>query len=107
MNTSNPLPTIAHATVSFNQWGRVVIQMDEGWVYWDRASFGIDENGNFIEPEAPEYISYSRYGVYAPDTDFDARIVVVAESEIGNDSNTATEADYINALEDLGVSFDE
>lgn len=79
------LPTIEHATVTLNVRNRVVIQMDEGWVFWDRASFGTDENGNFIEPDAPEYISYSRYGVYAPNTDFDARIVVVAESEVPAD----------------------
>jgi hypothetical protein len=76
------LPTIAHADVSFNQWNRVVIQMHDGWVYWDRDVFGRDENGNFIEPEKPEDISYFRYGVYSPTYDFDNCSVVVAESEV-------------------------
>ena len=76
------LPTIAHATVTLNVRNRVVIQMDEGWVYWDRNDFGKDENGNYIEPENPEDISYFRYGVYSPTTDFDGCIVVVAESEV-------------------------
>ena len=76
------LPTIPHATVTLNVRNRVVIQMHEGWVYWNRAVFGRDENGNFIEPENPEDISYFRYGVYSPTFDFDNCIVVVAESEV-------------------------
>lgn len=75
------LPNIPHATVTLNVRNRVVIQMDEGWVFWDRYEYGTDENGNYIEP-LPEEISYSRYGVYSPATDFDARIVVVAEREV-------------------------
>lgn len=75
------LPAIAHATVEYNQWGRVVITMDDGWVYWDRYDYGMDENGGYIEP-APEEICYSRYGVFATNTDFDARIVVVAEADV-------------------------
>ena len=76
------LPTIPHATVTLNVRNRVVIQMDDGWVYWDRDVFGRDENGNFIEPENPEDISYFRYGVYSPNYDFDACIVVVAEEDV-------------------------
>lgn len=78
------LPTIAHATVTLNVRNRVVIQMDDGWVYYDRNHYGTDENGNYIEP-LPEEIYYYRYGVYSPTTDFDARIVVVAESEVPAD----------------------
>lgn len=84
MNTNNTLPTIAHATISLNQWSRVVIQMDEGWVFWDRNHYGVDENGNFIEP-VPEEMIHFRYGVYAPTTDFDNCIVVVAEAEVPTD----------------------
>lgn len=82
--SNNALPTIAHATVEYNQWGNIVITMDEGWVFWDRDGYGVDENGNYIEP-APEDISYSRYGVYVATTDFDARIVVVAEADVPAD----------------------
>lgn len=74
------LPTIPHATVTLNVRNRVVIQMDDGWVFWDRNHYGTDENGNFIEP-LPEEMMYFRYGVYAPTTDFDNCIVVVAETE--------------------------
>ena len=82
MSINTTIPVIAHADVSLNQWGRVVIQMHEGYVYWDRNDFGKDENGNYIEPENPEDISYFRYGVYSPTTDFDNCIVVVPESEV-------------------------
>lgn len=75
------LPTIPHATVTLNVRNRVVIQMNEGYVYWDRDHYGTDENGNYNEP-LPEEIYYYRYGVYSPATDFDTRIVVVAESEL-------------------------
>lgn len=73
------LPKIEHATVTLNVRNRVVIQMDDGWAFYDRADYGTDENGNYITPPAEEFI-YSRYGVFAPDTDFDGRIVVVAET---------------------------
>lgn len=79
------LPTIEHATVTLNERNRVVIQMHDGWVFWDRNHFGTDENGNFIEPEFPEDIAYFRYGVYSPATDFAARIVVVAETDVPAD----------------------
>ena len=98
------LPTIAHATVTLNVRNRVVVQMDEGWVFWDRNDY-VDESGNITEP-SPSMICYSRYGVFAPDTDFDARFVIVKDGETPTD-NEATEADYINALESLGVSFNE
>lgn len=91
------LPTIAHATVTLNPRNRVVIQMDEGYVFYDRNDYSelIDEEGNPREP-LPEEISYFRYAVYSPATDFDNRIVVVAESEVpadqifGIENNTET-----------------
>lgn len=78
------LPTIAHATVTLNVRNRVIIDMDDDWVFYDRADYGTDENGDYITPPAEEFI-YSRWGSYAPDTDFDARIVVVAEDEVPTD----------------------
>lgn len=77
------LPNIPHATVTLNVRNRVVIQMDDGWVFWDRQDYTdyTDEEGNPRDP-SPEDIAYFRYGVYGPTTDFDNRIVVVAESEV-------------------------
>jgi len=77
------LPTIAHATVTLNPRNRVVIQMDSGWVFYDRNDYVdlVDFEGNPREP-LPEEISYFRYGVFSPATDFDNRIVVVAESDV-------------------------
>lgn len=74
------LPQIAHAKAEFNRWGRVVITMDDGWLYWDRQDYGTDENGGYIEP-LPEDISYSRRGVFSPGTDFNRRIVTVSRGE--------------------------
>ena len=71
------LPNIPHATVSYNARGRVVIQMDEGWVYYNTESYAdlTDDEGNPREPY-PEEISYFRYGVYSPTTDFSVIVVV-------------------------------
>lgn len=80
--SSNTIPTIAHATVTANAYGRYNIVMDDGWVFWDRSDYGTDENGNFVEP-LPEEICYSRAGYnYPADYDFDNRIVVVAEADV-------------------------
>lgn len=93
------IPTILHADVSLNERNRAVIRMHEGYSFYDRQSYdGIET----------DEITLSKYAVFAPDTDFDARIVVVSDSgEDVTDGDKATEADYINALEELGVSFDE
>jgi hypothetical protein len=76
------LPTIPHATVTLNVRNRFVVQMNEGWVFYDRNDYAglTDEEGNPREPY-PEEISYYRYGVFAPDFDF-TRIVVVDENEV-------------------------
>ena len=79
---SNNLPMIEHATVTLNERNRVVVQMDDGWVFWRRDLY-IDENGEMYEP-APENILYSRYGVFSPSTDF-TLFVVVAESDVPAD----------------------
>ena len=63
---------------------RVDIVMNEGYVYWDRADYGTDENGNFIEP-APEDISYSRARYNVSVTRDLSTIVIVPESEVPAD----------------------
>lgn len=73
---SNTLPTIAHAQTSFNEWGRVVIQMDDGWVFYNLNSYP--------EGTPAEDICYSRYGVYPADYDF-TKIIVVDETTINSD----------------------
>lgn len=76
------VPTIAHADVSINERGRVVIKMNEGYSFYDKAAY--------TQETQPEDITYSKYGVFSPDTDFDSRFVVAADEEI---SDTATAAD--------------
>lgn len=70
---SNTLPTIAHAETSFNEWGRVVIQMDDGWVFYRLDSYP--------EETPSEDISYSRYGVFPAGYDF-TNIIVVDETAV-------------------------
>lgn len=66
-----------------NKLGRIVVTPVDGFVFFDKDNYKdlTDENGNPREP-LPDEISYFRYGVYAPDTDFENRIVAVAENEI-------------------------
>lgn len=80
------LPTIPHADVSLNPRNRVVIQMHDGWVYYDASDYeGLtDSEGNPCEP-TPEEISYFRYGVFSPTADFANRIVVVPEDSVPAD----------------------
>jgi hypothetical protein len=77
------LPIIEHLTLTENAMGRVEIKTDEGFVYYDKDNYAglTDEESNHREP-LPEEISYFRYGVYAPETDFENRIVVVDETAI-------------------------
>lgn len=80
------LPTIEHATVNFTDYGRVEITMNDGYVFYDKDNYSqlTDDDGNPREA-LPEEISYFRYGVFAPDTDFENRIVTVAESEVNKE----------------------
>ena len=84
--TANTLPTIAHATVSLNQWGRVVVQMDDGWVFCDMRDYEnlTDEDGNPREP-LPEELCYFRYGVFSPATDIEHCLLIVAETDVPAD----------------------
>ena len=77
------LPIIKHATVNSTNYSRVEICMNDGYVFYDKDNYSqlTDEEGNPREP-SPEEISYFRYGVFAPETDFAKRIVVVDEKPI-------------------------
>lgn len=69
-----------------NSLGRTVVTPADGFVFYDKDNYKdlTDENGNPREP-LPEEISYFRYGVFAPDTDFENRIVAVAESKVNKE----------------------
>ena len=75
-----------HINLTENNLGRIVVTPDAGFVYYDKDSYTdlTDENGNPREV-LPEEISYFRYGVYSPETDFENRIVVVDENEISKE----------------------
>jgi hypothetical protein len=74
------LQIIEHATVNSTDYSRVEIVMNDGYVFYDKDNYSqlTDEEGDPREV-SPEEISYFRYGVFAPDTDFKNRIVVVGE----------------------------
>ena len=70
----NTLPTIAHATVTENERGRIVVQMDDGWVYYRLDSYPVGTPA--------EDICYFRYGVFSPQTDIENILVIVDETTI-------------------------
>lgn len=70
------LPNIEHATVTLNPRNRVVIQMDDGWVFYRKDSYP--------EGTPAEDICYYRYGVFAPRTDW-SFLVIVDESTLDPD----------------------
>lgn len=100
------LPKIPHADVRLNEQGRVEIKMEDGWCFYMGDVFPEDTPLS----EIPKGIG----GAFSPDTDF-STFVVIHESEIPvptpeetePEEIEATETDYLNALEELGVSFNE
>ena len=77
------LPTVEHATVTLNRYGRIDFVMDNGYVFYDLADYAgyTDDEGNPREPY-PDEISYSRAGYSYPlNYDF-STIRVVAETEV-------------------------
>lgn len=77
------LPNIEHTTVTLNERGRVIVQMDAGWVFYDKRDY-VDMNGEQYTPSYEE-ISYFRYGVFSPQTDIENVLVVVDETTINPD----------------------
>lgn len=78
------LPTIPHATVTLNDYGRVNFVMDTGYVFYQPSDYigYTDEEGN-PRPPYPEEICYSRAGYnYSLDFDFANDIVVVPEADV-------------------------
>ena len=73
---SDNLPIIEHATVFYNQYGSITVEIDSGYVFY-RADIFPDET-------PAEDIAYSRRGVFQTDFDF-SNIIVVAESDVPAD----------------------
>jgi hypothetical protein len=126
MSNTN-LPTIENVTIEIAYGIAWKITANEGYVFWDRADYVDYETGMLREPELKEIIC-SIVGYYPQSIGVEAieeRIVVEPVSildEIKQASDTeetkeeiaetpideeATESDYINALEELGVNFNE
>jgi hypothetical protein len=62
------IPNLTNANVTVNERNRVIIDMNDGYVFWDRKDYR-DENGEMYEP-TPEEIGYSRWGSFSPTRDF-------------------------------------
>lgn len=73
---SDNLPTIEHATISYNQYGGITVQLDSGYVFY--------RSDLFPEGTPEEEMAYSRRGYFTISFDFSC-IVVVAESEVPAD----------------------
>lgn len=72
-----------HINLKENALGRIEVTPEKGFVFYDKDNYKdlTDEDGKPREV-TPAEISYFKYGVYAPDTDFESRIVAAAESEV-------------------------
>ena len=70
---SDNLPTIEHATVSYNQYGGITVQMDSGYVFY--------RSDLFPEGTPEEEMAYSCRGYFTISFDF-SYIVVVADSDV-------------------------
>lgn len=83
----NTIPTMEHATITINTYGRYNLIMDAGWVFYDTFDYAnwVDEEGNPIEPSTEEICYYRAIYNLPSDTDFATRFVVVAESEVPAD----------------------
>ena len=68
--------SIPHIHLELNERNRVVMQLEDGWVFYDLREY----------PDGPEdeYISYYEYAVYSPDYDF-TNIIVVDKSTVDPD----------------------
>lgn len=71
--SNNVLPVIEHADVTLNERNRVVVQMNEGWVFYRLDVF---PDGAPTGKKA-----YSKYGVLSLDYDY-SNFVVIAESDV-------------------------
>lgn len=80
------LPNIEHITATYRPSGAIAITADTGYVFYDRCDYeGLtDDDGNPREP-LPEEMLYFRYRVFGKSVTaekIEARIVLVAESEV-------------------------
>jgi hypothetical protein len=62
------IPNLTNAEAYLNENNRVILQMNNGYVFWDRNDYR-DENGEMYEP-TPNEIIYSRYARLSPTRDF-------------------------------------
>lgn len=95
------LPNIEHITATTRPSGATAITADEGYVFYDRNNYTdlTDDEGNPRDP-LPEEMLYFRYKVFPASVtaeEIEARIVVVAESDVPADQIFGTGNDHVTA----------
>lgn len=80
-NSNITIPNVTHADAYSAEYNFVILDMDDGYVFWDKRDYTID--GVYEEP-APEDICYSRWGSFSPSWDFTG-IMEAVESEVPAD----------------------
>lgn len=92
-NSNLTIPNITHADAYLNENNAVILDMDDGYVFWDKKDYTY--NGVYEEP-APEDILYSRWASLSATRDF-SLLIEVTESEVpsnqifGTGNKTVTE----------------
>lgn len=77
-NSTMVIPNLTNATAVLTEQNRVEIQMNDGYVFWDKHDYTID---GVYEKPAPEDICYSRWGSFTTNWDFSG-IIEAVESEV-------------------------
>ena len=80
-NSNLTIPNITHADAYLNENNAVILDMDDGYVFWDKKDYTY--NGVYEEP-APEDILYSRWASLSATRDFSLLIEAV-ESSVTHD----------------------
>lgn len=80
-NSNLTIPNITHADAYLNENNAVILDMDDGYVFWDKKDYTY--HGVYEEP-APEDICYSRWGSFPASWNF-AGVMEAVESEVPSD----------------------
>lgn len=80
-NSNLTIPNITHADAYLNENNAVILDMDDGYVFWDKKDYTY--HGVYEEP-APEDICYSRWASLSATRDF-SLLMEAVESEVPSD----------------------
>ena len=81
LNETITIPNLTNADAYVNERSRVILQMNNGYVFWDKKMYYV--NGEYVEPSA-EDICYSKWASMSPTRDF-SLLMEAVESEVPAD----------------------